>query len=104
TEVPSHVRIAQERGHHTFESICTGPADGQRTPVEVDVTAVKRSAAAGEAEWTVYHILSFSDIAERERAAQERERLLAAEQAAREEAESRAREAAGANRSKARVR
>jgi signal transduction histidine kinase/CheY-like chemotaxis protein len=99
TEVPSHVRIAQERGHHTFESVCSAPG-GQRLPVEVDVTAVKRSPAAGEAEATVYHILSFSDIAERERAAQERERLLAAEQAAREEAESLAREAEEANRSK----
>jgi PAS domain S-box-containing protein len=99
TEVPSHVRIAQERGHHTFESVCNAPG-GQRLPVEVDVTAVKRSPAAGAPEATVYHILSFSDIAERERAAQERERLLAAEQAAREEAESLAREAEEANRSK----
>jgi PAS domain S-box-containing protein len=99
TEVPSHVRIAQERGHHTFESVCNAPG-GQRLPVEVDITAVKRSLAAGEAESTVYHILSFSDIAERERAAQERERLLAAEQAAREEAESLARQAEEANRSK----
>jgi signal transduction histidine kinase/CheY-like chemotaxis protein len=99
TEVPSHVRIAQERGHHTFESVCNAPG-GQRLPVEVDVTAVKRSPAVGEAESTVYHILSFSDIAERERGAQERERLLAAEQAAREEAESLTREAEEANRSK----
>jgi PAS domain S-box-containing protein len=63
TEVPSHVRIAQERGHHTFESIFQRP-DGARFPVEVDVTAVKSPDASSEA---VYHIFSFSDITERER-------------------------------------
>jgi PAS domain S-box-containing protein len=62
TEVPSHVRIAAERGHHTFESVHER-ADGSRFPVELDVTAVKGPDGA-----VTYHILSVTDITEREQA------------------------------------
>jgi PAS domain S-box-containing protein len=101
TEVPSHMRIARDRGHHTFESLHERK-DGTQFPVEVDVTA-----ARGEDGAVVDHVLSVTDITERERAGAEMERLLEAEQDAREraeglarQAEASAREAAAANRSK----
>lgn len=61
TEVPSHVKIARERGHHTFESTFQR-RDGSRFPVELDVTAVK-----GPTGLVVYYILSATDITDRER-------------------------------------
>ena len=101
TEVPSHMRIARDRGHHAFESLHER-ADGTQFPVEVDVTAA-RGADGSVAD----HVLSVTDITERERAGAELERLLSAEQVARERAEelagraeASAREAEAANRSK----
>lgn len=60
--VPEHIRIANEKGHHTFESQHVRK-DRTVFPVLVDVTAAKD--AQGK---VLYHVANVQDITERKRA------------------------------------
>jgi PAS domain S-box-containing protein len=61
SELPGQIRLAHEKGHHTFESKHIRK-DGTVFPVSVDVTAVK-----DEAGRVLHRVVSVQDITERKR-------------------------------------
>lgn len=62
SELPNHIRMAHEKGHHTYESRHIRK-DGTIFPVSVDVTAVK-----DEAGCVLHRVVNVQDITERRQA------------------------------------
>ncbi len=69
-ELPKHIRIAHEKGHHTFESNHLRK-DGSAFPVLMDVTAVKDEQ--GQLAYRVVNCQDISELKQAERRLQESE-------------------------------